>query len=157
VVLVRWYHGTFGLDGRRLRVPVAKGCPPLTVRLDRDLPYPDGQVRSATLLYDAGRLWVDITAEVPVASYPDAERPERSRVAGVDVGIIHPYAVAGPGGQALLVSGRALRAECHQHLRDAKARHRAVARRAPKQGQRGSRRWRKHRRRQGMVGPPGSA
>jgi putative transposase len=66
----------------------------------------------------------------------------------VDVGIIHPYAVAGPGGQALLVSGRALRAECHQHLRDAKARHRAVARRAPTPGQRGSRRWRNHRRRQ---------
>jgi hypothetical protein len=37
---VRWYHGTFGLDGRRLQVPVARGCPPLRVRLDRDLPYP---------------------------------------------------------------------------------------------------------------------
>ena len=151
VVPVRWYHGTFGLDGRRLRVPVAKGRPPLTVRLDRDLPYPGGQVRSATLVYDAGRLWVDITAEVPVTCYPDAGRPERSRVAGVDVGIIHPYAVAGPGGQALLVSGRALRAECHQHLRDVKARRRAVAHRAPMPGQRGSRRWRKHRRRQRMA------
>jgi IS605 OrfB family transposase len=151
MVPVRWYHGTFGLDGRRLRVPVAKGCPPLAVRLDRDLPYPGGQVRSATLVSDAGRLWVDITAEVPVTCYPDADWPERSRVAGVDVGIIHPYAVAGPGGQALLVSGRALRAECRQHLRDAKARHRAVAHRAPKPGQRGSRRWRGHRRRQRMA------
>ena len=36
---VRWYHGTFVLEGRRLRVPVARGCPPLWVRLDRDLPY----------------------------------------------------------------------------------------------------------------------
>jgi hypothetical protein len=27
------------------------------------------------------------------------------RVAGVDPGIIHPYAVAGPGGEGLLVSG----------------------------------------------------
>lgn len=151
MVPVRWYHGTFGLDGRRLRVPVAKGCPPLAVRLDRDLPYPGGQVRSATLVYNAGRLWVDITAEVPVTCYPDADWPERSRAAGVDVGIIHPYAAAGPGGQALLVSGRALRAECRQHLRDAKARHRAVAHRAPKPGQRGSRRWRKHRRRQRMA------
>jgi putative transposase len=151
MVPVRWYHGTFGLDGRRLRVPITKGCPQLAVRLDRDLPYPGGQVRSATLVYDAGRLWVDITAVVPVTCYPDADWPERPRVAGVDVGIIHPYAVAGPGGQALLVSGRALRAECRQHLRDAKARHRAVAHRAPKPGQRGSRRWRKHRRRQRMA------
>ena len=50
-----------------------------------------------------------------------------------------------------MVPVRALRAECRQHLRDAKARHRAVAHRAPKPGQRGSRRWRKHRRRQRMA------
>ncbi len=53
---VRWYHGTFTLEGRRLRIPVARGCSPLWVRLDRDLPYPPGQVRSVTLLHDAGRL-----------------------------------------------------------------------------------------------------
>ncbi|HYZ57968.1 MAG TPA: zinc ribbon domain-containing protein [Streptosporangiaceae bacterium] len=29
--------------GRRLRLPVAKGRPPLIVRLDRDLPYPPGR------------------------------------------------------------------------------------------------------------------
>jgi hypothetical protein len=67
---VRWYHGTFALEGRRLRIPVARGCPPLRVRLDRDLPYPPGQVRSVTLVYDAGRLWIDVTAEVPVTVYP---------------------------------------------------------------------------------------
>jgi transposase len=72
-------------------------------------------------------------------------------VAGVDLGIIHPYAVAGPDGQALLVSGRAIRAEHHLHLKDTKARRRAVARRAPKPGQRGSRRWRHYRRRQRVV------
>jgi transposase len=72
-------------------------------------------------------------------------------VAGVDLGIIHPYAAAGPGGQALLVSGRAVRAEHHLHLKDTKARRRAVARRAPKPGQRGSRRWRQYRRRQRIV------
>jgi hypothetical protein len=38
LVPVRWYHGRFVLDGRRLRLPVAAGCPPLWVRLDRDLP-----------------------------------------------------------------------------------------------------------------------
>jgi putative transposase len=66
----------------------------------------------------------------------------------VDLGIIHPYAVAAPDGQQLLVSGRAVRAECRQHLRDRKGRTRAAARRAPKPGQRGSRRWRQHRRSQ---------
>jgi IS605 OrfB family transposase len=64
----------------------------------------------------------------------------------VDLGIIHPYAAAGPGGEQLLVSGRAIRAECRQHLRDRKGRSRATAARAPKPGQRGSRRWRQHRR-----------
>jgi IS605 OrfB family transposase len=123
----------------------------LWVRLDRALPYPPEQVRSVTLLYDAGRLWVDVTAEVPVASYPAGQEPDPARVAGVDLGIIHPYAVAGPGGEGLLVSGRAVRAEHRMHLADTKARAQAAARRAPKPGQRGSRRWRHYRRRQRMV------
>ena len=148
---VRWYHGRFELEGRRLRIPVARGRAPLRVRLDRDLPYPAGQVRSVTLFYDAGRLWADVTAEVPVAAYPPGAGPDPARVAGVDLGIIHPYAVAGPDGEALLVSGRAVRAEHHLHLKDSKARQRAVARRAPKPGQRGSRRWRHYRRRQRAV------
>ena len=66
---VRWSRGAFTLTGRQLRLPVARGRPPLWVRLDRDLPYPTEQVRSVTLLYDAGRLWIDVTAEIPVASY----------------------------------------------------------------------------------------
>jgi IS605 OrfB family transposase len=146
LVPVRWYHGTFRLDGRALTVPVAKGRPPLTVRLDREIPYPPDQVRSVTLGCDAGRLYIDVTAEVPVARYPDGQAPDPSRAAGIDLGIIHPYAAAGPEGQGLLVSGRAIRAECRQHLRDRKGRTRAAARRAPKPGQRRSRRWRKHRR-----------
>jgi transposase len=116
MVPVRWYHGTFTLEGRRLRIPVTRGCPPLRVRLDRDLPYPPGQIRSVTLLYEAGRLWADVTAEVPVTVYPPGAEPDPGGVAGVDLGIIHPYAVAGPDGQALLVSGRAIRAEHHLHL-----------------------------------------
>ena len=146
LVPVRWYHGTFRLDGRVLTIPVAKGCPPLTVRLDRDIPYPADQVRSVTLGFDAGRLYADVTAEVPVAQYPPGEAPDPGRAAGIDLGIIHPCAAAGPGGQGLLVSGRAIRAECRQHLRDRKGRTRAAAARAPKPGQRGSRRWRQHRR-----------
>ena len=104
-----------------------------------------------TLLYDAGRLWVDVTAEVPVTSYPAGAEPDPARVAGVDLGIIHPYAVAGPEGRGLLVSGRAIRAEHRMHLADGKARRRSVARRVPKPGQKGSRRWRHHRRRQRLV------
>jgi putative transposase len=148
---LRWYHGTFTLEGRRLRIPVARGRPSLWVRLDRDLPYPPEQVRSVTLLYDTGRLRVDITAEVPVTIYPVGQEPDAARVAGVDLGIIHPYAVAGPSGEGLLVSGRAIRAENRMHLADRKSRARAVARRAPKPGQRGSRRWRHYRRRQRLA------
>jgi IS605 OrfB family transposase len=148
---LRWYHDRFTLEGRRLRIPVASGQPALWVRLDRDLPYPPEQVRSVTLLYDAGRLYVDVTAEVPVACYPAGQEPDPCRVAGVDLGIIHPYAVAGPDGQGLLVSGRAIRAEHRMHLADRKARARAVARRAPKPGQKGSRRWRHYRRRQRLA------
>ena len=40
LVPVRWYAGTFTLAGRVLRLPVARGCAPLVVRLDRDPPYP---------------------------------------------------------------------------------------------------------------------
>jgi IS605 OrfB family transposase len=148
---LRWYHARFTLQGRRLRIPVARGRAPLWVRLDRDLPYLPEQVRSVTLLYDAGRLWVDVTAEVPMTAYPPGAEPDPGRTAGVDLGIIHPYAVAGPDGQGLLVSGRAIRAEHRMHLHDSKARTRAVARRAPKPGQRGSRRWRHYRRRQRLA------
>jgi transposase len=139
LIPLRWYHGTFTLTGRMLRIPVARGRPPLWVRLDRDLPYPPGQVRSVTLLYDAGRLWVDVTAEVPVACYPAGREPDPARVAGVDLGIIHPYAVAGPGGEGLLVSGRAIRAEHRMHLADRKARARRspAARPSPGSGGRG--------------------
>ncbi len=145
---IRWYHGTFTITGRQLRLPAARGCLPLHVRLDRLVPYPAGTVRSVTLLFDAGRLGIDVTAELPVTTYPHHARPDPDRVAGVDLGIIHPYAAAGlDDGTALLVSGRALRAEHRLHLADTKGRRRATAARAPKPGQRGSRRWRKTRRR----------
>ncbi|MFG2057627.1 RNA-guided endonuclease InsQ/TnpB family protein [Micromonospora sp. NPDC048930] len=148
---VRWYHGTFTLDGRRVRIPVARGSSPLWLRLAREVPYPVEQVRSVTLLCEGGRLFLDVTAEVPVTTYPPGEGPAPDRVAGVDLGIIHPYAVAGPDGAGLLVSGRAIRAEHRMHLADTKGRRRATAGCAPKPGQRGSRRWRKHRRRARLV------
>lgn len=159
---VRFYAGTFELDGRRLRLPIAAGRPALWLRLTRPVPYPAGTVRSVTLLHVGGRLFVEVTAELPVARYPDGPAPDPQRVAGVDLGIIHPYAVAtgdaaaGQDGdvrrsEGLLVSGRALRAEHRLHLADTKQRSRAVARRAPARGQRGSRRWKKTRARARKV------
>ena len=88
---------------------------------------------------------IDVCAEVPVASYAPGLGPDPARVAGVDLGIIHPYAVAGPDGAGLLVSGRALRAEARMHLAERKRRANAVAARAPARGRRGSRRWRQYR------------
>ena len=143
LLAVRWYHTTFRIDGDRLRVPVARGCPPLVVRLGRAVPYPQEAIRSVTLLSEAGRLYVDVTA----ALEPEEHGLDPGVVAGVDPGIIHPFAVVS-GGEALLVSGRGMRAECHLHLADTKARGRKMGRKAPSRGQRGSRRWRKRRRSQ---------
>jgi IS605 OrfB family transposase len=135
---LRWYQGTFLIEGNRVRLGTARGCPDLWVRLSREVPYPIEQLRSVTLLVDAGRLCVDVTAAVPIETHD----LEPSRVAGVDLGIIHPLAVAS-GEDALLVSGRQIRAEERLHLADTKARARHMSRRAPPRGQRGSRRWRK--------------
>jgi IS605 OrfB family transposase len=140
LVPVRFYHQTFQLEARRVRLPVAKGHPALWVRLARPIPYPAEQVRAVTLLADGGRLWLAVTAAIPVHQHdldPD-------RVAGVDLGIIHPYAVVAESA-GLLVSGRAIRAESFLHLRDQQARQAKAARRAPRPGHRGSRRWRRHR------------
>src|SRR5260370_2134335 len=104
---------------------------------------PRESFRSVTLVCEAGRLHVDVTA----ALEPENDGLDPEVVAGVDPGIIHPFAVVS-GEEALLVSGRALRAECHLHLADTKARSRRMCPKAPSRGQRGSRRWRKLRRAQ---------
>jgi putative transposase len=39
------------------------------VRLARPLPYPPEQVRAVTLLADGGRLWLAVTAAVPVQQH----------------------------------------------------------------------------------------
>jgi len=140
----RYYAGTFWIEGRRLRIPTAKGAAPLAVRLTREVPYPAPSIRSVTLLADGPRLCVDVTAKIEVEHYLPGAAPDPDRIAGVDLGIIFPFAVVADEG-SLLVSGRALRAESRLQLAEAKARRRAVARRAPGKGQRGSRRWRKYR------------
>jgi transposase len=103
-------------------------------------PYSPEQVCSVTLLADAGRLWLAVTAVVPIEHHD----LEPGRVGGVDLGIIHPYAVV-TDRAGLLVSGRALRAEHYLHLEDQRIRQAKAAGRAPRPGQRGSRRWRQHR------------
>jgi IS605 OrfB family transposase len=140
LVPVRLYRGTFLIQGQRVRLPVARGCPELWVRLVRPLPYSPEQIRAVTLLADGGRLWLAVTAAIPVQDHD----PDPARVAGVDLGIIHPYTVVTEQA-GLLVSGRALRAESYLHLHDQQARQANAARRAPKRGQGGSRRWRRHR------------
>lgn len=141
LIPIRYYNQTFELTENRVRVPTAKGSPALWLRLARQIPYPLETVRSVTLLEEAGRLYLDVTAEVRVERHD----LDKNRVAGVDVGIIHPFAVASEQ-RSLLVSGRALRAEERLHLEDQKQRAKKLGKKAPKKGERGSRRWRKLRR-----------
>jgi hypothetical protein len=49
-------HGTFTLTGRIVRLPTARGCAPLLMRLDRPVPYPPPTIRAVTLLSIDGRL-----------------------------------------------------------------------------------------------------
>jgi IS605 OrfB family transposase len=142
LVPVRFRCGCFSLDGSRVRLGVARGAPELWVRLGRAVPYPSESLRSVTLVAEAGRLYLEVTAEVPVAV--ESGNLDRSVVAGIDLGIIHPYAVMA-GNEGLLVSGRAIRAEGRLHLEDTKRRAQKAAAKAPSKGQRGSRRWRRHR------------
>jgi IS605 OrfB family transposase len=137
---VRFRFGCFVVAGRRVRLRLAKGAPELWVRLGREIPYPLDSIRSVTLLAEAGRLFLDVTAELSVAA-PDLDA---ETVAGVDLGIIHPFAVVA-GDEGLLVSGRAIRAEERLHLEDTKRRAQKAAPKAPGKGQRGSRRWRRYR------------
>jgi putative transposase len=69
LVPVRYYHGSFTIQGQRVRLPVARGRPARWVRLVRPLPYPPEQVRAVTLLADGGRLWLAVTAAVPVQQH----------------------------------------------------------------------------------------
>jgi IS605 OrfB family transposase len=140
LVPVRFRFGSFSFDGSRVRLGVARGAPELWVRLGREVPYPTESIRSLTLVAEAGRLYLDVTAEVAM----EVHDLDPTRTAGVDLGIIHPYAVV-TGDEGLLVSGRQIRAEERLHLEDTKRRSRKAAAKAPSRGQRGSRRWRRHR------------
>jgi IS605 OrfB family transposase len=71
LVPVRCYHGTFLINGRRVRLPIAKGAPELWVRLARPIPYSVEQVRAVTLVANGGRLWLAVAAAVPVRHHLD--------------------------------------------------------------------------------------
>ncbi|MEA2589966.1 MAG: putative transposase, partial [Actinomycetota bacterium] len=89
LVPVRFRFGCFAFDGSRVRLGVARGAPELWVRLAREVPYPTESIRSLTLVAEAGRLYLDVTAEVAV----EVHDLDPAMTAGVDLGIIHPYAV----------------------------------------------------------------
>jgi transposase len=149
LVPVTWRKGEFALsaasEGRRARavLSTARGYASLELALSGDHPYDPELVRAVRLVEEGGELFMDITSWVAV---PQSEAVP-DKVAGVDPGIIHPLAIA-VGDQALLVSGRAVRAEEFLHLEDQKARQRKMAtkrsplRAKPGQARRtGSRRW----------------
>lgn len=151
LVPVTWRKGEFSFlseeEARRPRAVLgtARGTPELVLSLSHDHPYAPDLVRSVRLFDEGGELFMDITAWVA------AEQVEvcSGKVAGVDPGIIHPLAVV-VGDQALLISGRAVRAEEYLHLDDQKARQQKTStkkgRLRPRPGQaaqQGSRRWKK--------------
>jgi transposase len=148
-VPVTWRKGEFALsaasEDRRAGAVLctARGCANLELALSCNHPYEPELVRAVRLIEEAGELFMDITAWVAVARAEVS--PEK--VAGVDPGIVHPLAVA-VGDQALLISGRAVRAEEFLHLEDQKVRQRKMAgKRGPLLGKAGnprrtgSRRW----------------
>src|SRR5437899_3089344 len=83
-------------------IAAAARRPPLEVRLAREVPYPPDRIRSVTLVAEAGRLYLDVCAELPLAAHDPGQGPDPSLMAGVDLGVIHPFAVAGPGGEGLV-------------------------------------------------------
>ena len=148
---VTWRKGEFRLrpatDHTRARVELSmrRRADNLVLALSHDHPYDPDLVRSVRLVPQAGELFLDITAFIRVAPV----KTTSGLIAGVDPGIIHPLAVA-CGSKALLVSGRASRAEEFLHLEDAKARDKKMStKRAPLRErpgtsrQAGSRSWRK--------------
>ena len=72
---VRYYHGTFTLDGQRLRLPVSRGCRAVVGAAGPGGALPAGAGPVGHLADEGGRLFVEVTAEVPVATYPPGAEP----------------------------------------------------------------------------------
>jgi transposase len=124
---------------------MARGAGPLVLRISHFHPYEPDKVRAVRLIPDADELFIDITAWVQV----EPATVVSGRAAGADPGIIHTWAVS-YADQALLVSGRGVRAEERLHLEDTEARNRKnsakarpVRARPGRRHQKGSRRWRR--------------
>jgi hypothetical protein len=81
----------------------------LWIRLSRPVCYPPEQIRAITLLHDAGRLWLAVTAAIPV----QRSDLDPARVAGVDLGIIHPYVRPAEGESANGLGGGSIAAAVH--------------------------------------------
>jgi hypothetical protein len=140
LVPLTWRRGelTFspstGRNRARVELATRRGTVNLVLALSHDHPYDSELVRCVRLLSQAGELFLDITAWVALTPVELTS----GLIAGVDPGIIHPLAVA-CSSKALLVSGRASRAEEFLHLEDSKARaKKSSTRRAPVRAKPGS-------------------
>ena len=140
LVPVTWRRGEFSLvpssARTRARVELAtrRRTENLVLALSHDHPYDPDLVRCVRLVSQAGELFLDVTAWVAVTPLEVTS----GLMAGVDPGIIHPLAVAAAS-KALLVSGRAARAEEFLHLEDSKARaKKSSTKRAPVRAKPGS-------------------
>ncbi|MGH2811607.1 MAG: RNA-guided endonuclease InsQ/TnpB family protein [Actinomycetota bacterium] len=91
-----------------------------------------------TLVYEPGKIFVDVTAVLPVQNHDLI----KERAAGVDLGVIHPFAAMCES-EAFLASGRQLRAEERLHLEDNKQRQRKMSSKRHGRGVVGSRRYKR--------------
>jgi IS605 OrfB family transposase len=79
LVPVRWHAGTFRLDGRVLAIPIARGCPPLTIRRDRPGHHPPLRRRRAGRAGAAGVRAGDPGRMPAAPARPQGPHPRRRR------------------------------------------------------------------------------
>lgn len=109
-------------------------------RFDTGLPFPD-DVHTVELMWHAGRYVLGVTAE-----YPDALPVATGKIAGIDIGELHPAAICTEDGKGLIVSGREVRSVKRRRNKEQGKLSRALSR-----CKKGSRRWKKLRRARGKL------
>ncbi len=101
-------------------------------RFDTRLVFPDG-VHTCELMWRAGRYVLSLTTE-----YLEATPVATGKIAGVDIGEIHPVALCVEDGTGLVVSGREVRSVKRRRNKELGNLSRALSR-----CKKGSRRWKK--------------
>jgi putative transposase len=138
---VIWKDMAIAVVGRRIRLSTGRGRPALALPLPPE--YQQANIRRAELVWRADHFELCLTLDTGEA-LPDS--CAEGAAAGVDLGEIHIAAVATSGGEALIISGRGLRS-C-KRLRN--KRH-AIYQRLLARCERGSRRWRRLKRRHAQA------